>query len=136
MCSLPICRIPSLVRRRWPTSLMLPTAPLLYLIAGFSVFGMSGIDGRASARVTPDLPEAVFRMAPPAPEPLEFRRVDPTDAVAFNASIPIAYGPNPAAKAFDQRSQSAADRRSEEHTSELQSLMRISYAVFCLKKNT
>src|SRR3546814_7402119 len=28
----------------------------------------------------------------------------------------------------------AALRRSEEHTSELQSLMRISYAVFCLKK--
>src|SRR3546814_4349961 len=28
----------------------------------------------------------------------------------------------------------AAFRRSEEHTSELQSLMRISYAVFCLKK--
>src|SRR3546814_2996188 len=33
--------------------------------------------------------------------------------------------------------QGAVDRmwRSEEHTSELQSLMRISYAVFCLKKN-
>src|SRR3546814_2953934 len=29
-----------------------------------------------------------------------------------------------------------ADKRSEEHTSELQSLMRISYAVFCLKKKT
>src|SRR3546814_10430067 len=28
------------------------------------------------------------------------------------------------------------DLRSEEHTSELQSLMRISYALFCLKKNT
>src|SRR3546814_3870551 len=28
----------------------------------------------------------------------------------------------------------AATNRSEEHTSELQSLMRISYAVFCLKK--
>src|SRR3546814_8347896 len=27
-------------------------------------------------------------------------------------------------------------RRSEEHTSELQSLMRLSYAVFCLKKKT
>src|SRR3546814_1461687 len=27
-----------------------------------------------------------------------------------------------------------ADERSEEHTSELQSIMRISYAVFCLKK--
>src|SRR3546814_12786757 len=38
-------------------------------------------------------------------------------------------------------SSKAADRfclvgRSEEHTSELQSLMRISYAVFCLKKTT
>src|SRR3546814_1909364 len=30
----------------------------------------------------------------------------------------------------------AALSRSEEHTSELQSLMRISYAVFCLKKKT
>src|SRR3546814_4769313 len=30
----------------------------------------------------------------------------------------------------------AAGARSEEHTSELQSLMRISYAVFCLKKKT
>src|SRR3546814_6200865 len=29
----------------------------------------------------------------------------------------------------------AAPHRSEEHTSELQSLMRISYAVFCLTKN-
>src|SRR3546814_6044446 len=29
----------------------------------------------------------------------------------------------------------ASELRSEEHTSELQSLMRISYAVFCLKKN-
>src|SRR3546814_7887035 len=28
------------------------------------------------------------------------------------------------------------ETRSEEHTSELQSLMRISYAVFCLKKKT
>src|SRR3546814_6739397 len=32
--------------------------------------------------------------------------------------------------------QGTSRRRSEEHTSELQSLMRISYAVFCLKKKT
>src|SRR3546814_7040825 len=32
------------------------------------------------------------------------------------------------------RSSTSVSRRSEEHTSELQSLMRISYAVFCLKK--
>src|SRR3546814_6576001 len=31
---------------------------------------------------------------------------------------------------------SSTPMRSEEHTSELQSLMRISYAVFCLKKKT
>src|SRR3546814_2890261 len=37
-----------------------------------------------------------------------------------------------AAEIHDQ--DAVADVRSEEHTSELQSLMRISYAVFCLKK--
>src|SRR3546814_10697325 len=41
------------------------------------------------------------------------------------------------AKLFDiSRLGPWADKRSEEHTSELQSLMRISYAVFCLKKKT
>src|SRR3546814_2823109 len=34
------------------------------------------------------------------------------------------------------RPRKSGDVRSEEHTSELQSLMRISYAVFCLKKKT
>src|SRR3546814_13026870 len=43
-------------------------------------------------------------------------------------------------RAMDRRMESSDglvglhQRRSEEHTSELQSLMRISYAVFCLKK--
>src|SRR3546814_4130071 len=41
-------------------------------------------------------------------------------------------------KAFRQEGYELAEKalrgRSEEHTSELQSLMRISYAVFCLKK--
>src|SRR3546814_10843410 len=36
--------------------------------------------------------------------------------------------------AIDGRQPRAGIGRSEEHTSELQSLMRISYAVFCLKK--
>src|SRR3546814_6930417 len=38
------------------------------------------------------------------------------------------------AEAADVRGRRPSRRRSEEHTSELQSLMRISYAVFCLKK--
>src|SRR3546814_4900035 len=37
---------------------------------------------------------------------------------------------------LQDRRQESAGARSEEHTSELQSLMRISYAVFCLKKKT
>src|SRR3546814_5813114 len=37
-------------------------------------------------------------------------------------------------EAFQGPMMLAMQRRSEEHTSELQSLMRISYAVFCLKK--
>src|SRR3546814_5100300 len=35
---------------------------------------------------------------------------------------------------IDNLGEASHDTRSEEHTSELQSLMRISYAVFCLKK--
>src|SRR3546814_9802957 len=41
---------------------------------------------------------------------------------------------SPFANILQTRLPSATTRRSEEHTSELQSLMRISYAVFCLKK--
>src|SRR3546814_7902780 len=44
---------------------------------------------------------------------------------------PRAGGRHPAAALLLWR---LVDARSEEHTSELQSLMRISYAVFCLKK--
>src|SRR3546814_5825864 len=43
--------------------------------------------------------------------------------------------PSPLGIAIAAREQSS-NRRSEAHTSELQSLMRISYAVFCLTKTT
>src|SRR3546814_8111935 len=42
----------------------------------------------------------------------------------------------PLAELVTRLSDGANCGRSEEHTSELQSLMRISYAVFCLKKKT
>src|SRR3546814_6311823 len=42
--------------------------------------------------------------------------------------------PRLARRAAPRSGRPRARRRSEEHTSELQSLMRISYAVFCLKK--
>src|SRR3546814_4629170 len=47
------------------------------------------------------------------------------NGVSFN--IGIVFQP-------DYRRRADVDARSEEHTSELQSLMRISYAVFCLTK--
>src|SRR3546814_1979250 len=40
------------------------------------------------------------------------------------------------ARRLSEMSIAVVDQRSEEHTSELQSLMRISYAVFCLKKKS
>src|SRR3546814_5709593 len=59
-----------------------------------------------------------------------FRTVEQLQDVAENMSC------DPSAKLFDDKNHGFGrmKARSEEHTSELQSLMRISYAVFCLKK--
>src|SRR3546814_7264664 len=59
-----------------------------------------------------------------------------TPAFAQSAAAPpVAQAPALAPPAAPQmQSIRAITVRSEEHTSELQSLMRISYAVFCLKK--
>src|SRR3546814_10376112 len=53
-----------------------------------------------------------------------------------NTSIYASYAPSatPPNSLIGEGSESNGHTRSEEHTSELQSLMRISYAVFCLKK--
>src|SRR3546814_7355059 len=64
------------------------------------------------------------------------------DAETFQSRSPWRGVTNARRSAFSVASDDAARvhdfhraiRRSEEHTSELQSLMRISYAVFCLKK--
>src|SRR3546814_3197202 len=58
---------------------------------------------------------------------------------ATRSMTPPAAGQSSSPWSASQASSKALDRyllpvRSEEHTSELQSLMRISYAVFCLKK--
>src|SRR3546814_9565556 len=75
----------------------------------------------------------LFRSAPPALE-LRFShrlqaRVQGKLEVGPRARIRPAEDASRASKASR-----SSPRRSEEHTSELQSLMRISYAVFCLKK--
>src|SRR3546814_3864841 len=57
-------------------------------------------------------------------------RADPTFGAAVGAALPFAPKVT-----FNVNPEYEWAVRSEEHTSELQSLMRISYAVFCLKKN-
>src|SRR3546814_5706768 len=65
--------------------------------------------------------------APPSPQSAESWR-NPRQHYSWQMSCSMAVRPFGAVVTGPQRS--------EEHTSELQSLMRISYAVFCLKKNT
>src|SRR3546814_3049888 len=64
-----------------------------------------------------------------------FRKALAPDRLAFQDTRQV-IGFLRLARIKDQRRAAMvdADERSEEHTSELQSLMRISYAVFCLKK--
>src|SRR3546814_5606675 len=77
---------------------------------------------------------------PAAPPTLHSSRSEsPPPTTAGRLVTPAAQAPaSPPASASCRCESSAAihpdSRRSEEHTSELQSLMRISYAVFCLKK--
>src|SRR3546814_8424996 len=56
--------------------------------------------------------------------------------ILLRGSAGAAYSPSTATRRRRRRELHSDQRtgRSEEHTSELQSLMRISYAVFCLKK--
>src|SRR3546814_1777674 len=53
---------------------------------------------------------------------------------AASNRLKSASGLGAATERGSQAAWAAGSTRSEEHTSELQSLMRISYAVFCLKK--
>src|SRR3546814_3195248 len=56
------------------------------------------------------------------------------DAASDTLDIAIVDDAPTARADSDSVTEDGAATRSEEHTSELQSLMRISYAVFCLKK--
>src|SRR3546814_9900683 len=63
------------------------------------------------------------------------RTIDPREKSGSVRSMPMAKMPySPSATSSLKLLFSTARLRSDEHTSELQSLMRITYAVFCLKK--
>src|SRR3546814_6113497 len=67
----------------------------------------------------------VERLRPAGLEPFDYTQADSTRSLWFAEGFTQYYGPLLIHRAGE---------RSEEHTSELQSLMRTSYAVFCLKK--
>src|SRR3546814_7632318 len=66
-----------------------------------------------------------------------FRAINNLSLMVAPGELRTIIGPNGAGKTTMMdivTGKTRPDERSEEHTSELQSLMRISYAVFCLKK--
>src|SRR3546814_3684712 len=82
----------------------------------------------------------LFRSAGRKAAAAEHRRADfDTDLDAVHRTLPDRVGGDLRVRGLagdhtDRRQGQQEEERSEEHTSELQSLMRISYAVFCLKK--
>src|SRR3546814_4712348 len=89
-----------------------------------------------SARVLPAFPfgdeDVAVRQDQDLPRDHEVRRDGLDGVAARDRRPPVA----PFGGLGDGHRGQESAFRSEEHTSELQSLMRISYAVFCLKKKT
>src|SRR3546814_8433955 len=98
-----------------------------YRPADIQVVSAWDIDQRKVGR---DVAEAIF--APPNCTARFCEAVGPTGAVVQMAPVLDGYPARMAEMTPDRRFEPADLPRSEEHTSELQSLMRISYAVFCL----
>src|SRR3546814_8314328 len=93
---------------------MMPSvqAPVLEAI-NLGAPGLLGLDGLASKRLTIDFRKQTMEVS------------DSGERVAIDSDAIIVHA-----------RRRSGQLRSEEHTSELQSLMRNSYAVFCLKKKT
>src|SRR3546814_3350778 len=89
-------------------------------VQGRDLGGKTGIAGLRAKPVGEGRREPARELARANRRRVEFGKLDepPGEAVMEKDAVAMLYGGS----------------RSEEHTSELQSLMRISYAVFCLKK--
>src|SRR3546814_8855880 len=90
---------------------------------------------------SPRLPVRVFRFLVALQHGAGYASAIRLDPVQARVAPPAADPPDnatdmviPANRSHRARDGIPTSIRSEEHTSELQSLMRISYAVFCLKK--
>src|SRR3546814_8851197 len=92
--------------------------------AGAQYLSKAGISGRGSLDFFKKLQNLEFRYAVSQDDDATYGRTHPLSGDRIQALREV-YVVDPAWN---------KPNRSEEHTSELQSLMRISYAVFCLKK--
>src|SRR3546814_9488170 len=102
----------------------LPGSVAPFILRGVTLAGVDSVMAPLPLRI-----EAWNRLATDLP-------LDLLDALV--EVHPLADAPRLGAEILDGkvRGRVVLSVRSEEHTSELQSLMRISYAVFCLKKKT
>jgi spore germination cell wall hydrolase CwlJ-like protein len=87
---------------------------LLALAAGLWLF--AGLSLASVDRLTPGvdsetgLPPELANLPPPKVDPLEFQPIAPKDALSINAAVPVATGPNPAARAWAVNFNSDTDR--------------------------
>src|SRR3546814_6003444 len=111
--------------RRPPVSILSDT-PFPYTTLCRAVGSNSQVKGEVRDSKNGKRMASTARPSKPEPIGSSERRITPLRLDRGCSGLP--------AKAIKGRGNQSRPRRSEEHTSELQSLMRISYAVFCLKK--
>src|SRR3546814_520501 len=113
--------IAALARRHWPILALLGTLLLLWLLYTFRVEKLVHARTRALRETLEERKH------------IETRMRSTQESVDHLSRLSI-LGELSTTLAHELSQPLASIARSEEHTSELQSLMRISYAVFCLKK--
>src|SRR3546814_3111778 len=122
--------LPALRRRRRQRPQ--PTAPATRRAAGHEIARQARA-GRKAAKATWRASILKIRDAPPPTT--KAQKIYSLSGQAAKAPAPVTSH-SPRAPRRQPTREILSGARSEEHTSELQSLMRISYAVFCLKKKT
>src|SRR3546814_10402081 len=130
-CALPIFRLNNLFRGQDAAETVANVlgAGLIGDTAIVSSFGAeSAVLLHLVTRAAPDIPVLFLDTGKHFPETLAYR-----DALAARLALKLVTL-TPAAEDLAQKDETGLRWRSEAHTSELQSLLRTSYAVFCLKK--